>query len=118
MQYILEEISLIYPDAKAGRDFNLKDNGDGKVYIKEWKYDQPEPTDYQLELKKVQADIIRQKRLNQSKREKLYPAIGDQLDILYKTFKRMKDSGISVGPDADEWISTIKKIKNDYPTAV
>ena len=49
------------------------------------------------------------------KRKKEYPDIGDQLDVIWKAFNRLKMEGIAIGIDADGMISSISAIKTKYP---
>ena len=49
-------------------------------------------------------------------REKAYPKIGDQLDVLMKTFKKLKDDGIDIGIEAENWIIQCEAVKEQYPS--
>ena len=42
-------IMKIYPDAKPSIDFSTCLDVDGKQYISEWNYNQPQPTENELE---------------------------------------------------------------------
>jgi hypothetical protein len=44
-----------------------------------------------------------------------YPAIGDQLDDLYKTLSYLSSNGTDIGPDGQAWIAQIAAIKDKYP---
>lgn len=48
-------------------------------------------------------------------REKDYPVKGDQLDLIYKTFKYLKASGIDIGPDGDAYVLLIGDVKIKHP---
>ncbi len=49
------------------------------------------------------------------KREKAYPKLGDQLDSVYKGFSAMKAAGVTIGAEADAWLSALTAIKEQYP---
>ena len=68
-------------------------------------------------LEKKESEIISEIASNEYKRKRLleYPDIGDQLDSIYKIFKKMKESGIDMGVDGDNWINKISNIKTSNP---
>ena len=49
------------------------------------------------------------------KRAEQYSSMGDQLDLIIKTFKHLKANGIDVGTDAEELISISDAVKSEYP---
>jgi hypothetical protein len=44
-----------------------------------------------------------------------YPKEKDQLDGIYKALKAISASGISLGDDADAYIASVDKVKEDFP---
>lgn len=49
------------------------------------------------------------------KRRMAYPAIGDQLDAIYKLAAHMKEKGEPLPPDVERWIQQCKSVKDKYP---
>jgi len=52
---------------------------------------------------------------HQGKRTAEYPDIKDQLDVIYKTFAFLKESGTNLGEVGDTWVNQISAIKAKYP---
>lgn len=48
-------------------------------------------------------------------KSRIYPDIGEQLDGIYKSLKAIKDSGVDIGTDGDEYLNTITSIKEQFP---
>ena len=46
-----------------------------------------------------------------------YPSIQDQLDMLFKGFKQMQDSGQVIPPAIAEWIQQLEQVKRTFPKA-
>jgi hypothetical protein len=44
-----------------------------------------------------------------------YPEIGEQLDGIYKSLLTLKQAGINIGPDGDQYVDSITAIKTQYP---
>ena len=44
-----------------------------------------------------------------------YPAVGDQLDVVWKQFNQMRLSGVSLNQEADEMLGAILAIKAKHP---
>lgn len=44
-----------------------------------------------------------------------YPSLGDQLDLLYKGFQETINRGQRLSPSHQQWVDTIKEIKDKYP---
>jgi len=44
-------------------------------------------------------------------RQSAYPAVEDQLDGIYKAFKKLKESGIDIGESGEEYLESIDKVK-------
>jgi hypothetical protein len=59
--------------------------------------------------------FLRIDRSHQSKRATEYPDVKDQLDVIYKTFAFLKESGINLGEVGETWVSQISAIKAKYP---
>lgn len=62
------------------------------------------------------ADIVKNKHnpvdLDQL-RKMLYPQVTDEL--IYKTLKHFQSNKISLGENAEEWISQVEAVKEKYP---
>lgn len=52
---------------------------------------------------------------HQGKRLSEFPNIGDQLDIIYKTFKHLQANGIDLGEDGKQWVEKIDSVKAKFP---
>lgn len=100
-------IHRIYPNARAGIDFQVQDDGAGP-YIGEWLLPSPPPTAAEIEaaraayLQEQESQAYREARLAE------YPSIGDQLDALYKA--RQGDPGELAEIDA-----RIREVKARHP---
>lgn len=46
---------------------------------------------------------------------RIYPEIGNQLDDIYKSLKTLKDSGIDLGVDGNNYVDSITNIKESNP---
>lgn len=44
-----------------------------------------------------------------------YPRVGTALDSLMKTLKFLRDSGIDIGPDGNEWVDSCIAVKDKIP---
>ena len=67
------------------------------------------PTDSELTAANTEADKIEANHLVRRKRKGEYPAIKEQLDLLYKDLVAGKVDATG------EWAKTIKKVKDDNP---
>jgi hypothetical protein len=84
-------------------DFLLQDDSDGNgTYIKEWNSDQPQPSVVDIESAHAvwQTDYDSQ----QYARDRQYPAIGDQLDMIFHA-----------GLGGDEFQAAIQAVKDANP---
>ncbi len=115
-------IKELFPEAEAERDFVLQDDGKGP-YIREWNVKDvngnpvPEPT--QTELEQAYQRYLEKKALTEyrDKRKREYPAVGDQLDTLWKALRGM---GLLADPTLDEntpegMLARIEAVKAKYP---
>ena len=105
--YVGSEVDFI-------NDVQLKDDGDGVVYIKEWNLDIAKPTQEQLdalEIKIVEmANEPEQSDYAQARKD-AYPEIGDQLDMLWHSI----DQNPSLKSEYFEFYEAIKAIKVKHP---
>ena len=62
-----------------------------------------------LKTKVTEVEADDEKKVYQAKRKRKYPAIGDQLDLLYKDLLAGKVDATG------EWAKAVKKVKDDYP---
>jgi hypothetical protein len=90
-------------DLGDNSEFILQDDGNG-VFIKEWNSPHPQPT--ATELATIDAILNAEKLAIQYQVDRIneYPAIGDQLDALWKG-----------GVDADSMKATVDAVKLKYP---
>ena len=70
-------------------DVKLQDDGDGVAYIKEWNLSIAKPTaeqiaSYETAALQLQTDYD----AKQYQRDRIYPSIGDQLDLLWHSIDR------------------------------
>ena len=93
--YVGSEVDFI-------NDVQLKDDGDGVVYIKEWNLDIAKPTDAQLDALETQAQTYENNQQIIATRKSLYGSWESQLEEIY-------DDGI------DSWKARIQQIKISNP---
>jgi hypothetical protein len=48
------------------------------------------------------------------KADRIYPNIGDQLDGIYKSLLAIKNSGVDIGPEGDEYLDSITQVKEQH----
>lgn len=87
----------------------LQDDGQGP-YIKKWDDSfGPQPDQAQLDAWEVEVEPVKLKLDARQNRRNEYPAIGDQLDMLYKA---MADGTL---PKVESFFDSIKAVKDKYP---
>ena len=93
-------------DPVSPYDFALQDDGDGP-YISVWNSKKEKPTEKEIE----EADAEWQKDYDalQYQRDRQYPALGEQLDMLFH------DMTVGKGTKDGEWYKAVKKVKDDNP---
>tara|TARA_R100001594_G_scaffold49289_1_gene82225 strand:- start:66 stop:422 length:357 start_codon:yes stop_codon:yes gene_type:complete len=96
----------------VGGEVLLQNDSDGKGdYIKYWSdsIEKSKPTDSQLNA--VGTDATNAENLVKVKntRAQTYPALGEQLDLLYH------DMNAGKGDKTGEWFKAVKKVKDDNP---
>lgn len=108
---ISEILNLKFPSVNLAKDIIIQDDGKGP-YIKKWdeslgpKPDQATLDQWALEVAPIKIKLdARQNRRNE------YPAMGDQLDTLFKAM----DAGVL--PKVPEFYNSIKAVKDKYPIA-
>jgi len=106
---ITEILKLKFPDINFFNVVVIQDDGQGP-YIAKWDDSLgPKPTQEDLDLWAIQLLPIKQKQDARQNRRNEYPAIGDQLDMLYKAM----DAGVL--PKVDDFYDSIKAVKDKYP---
>lgn len=70
----------------------------------------------EIEIKAEWDNNEEEARKNKYKTDRIrnYPAIEDQLDSIFKTFKYLDSKGIDLGVDGKAWIEQIQSIKNKF----
>ena len=93
-------------------DFILQDDGDG-TFIKEWDSDQPQPSEEDITTahNEWQAEWDAQEYARD--RAPLYPAIGDQLDLLWHAIDTGDWTAAKV--KTTDFYTKLKKVKDDNP---
>ena len=86
-------------------DFVLQDNGDGVVFIAEWKSDQPQPTEAEIETANAEWQAEYDSQAYARARAEAYPSIGDQLDMQYHD----QTEG------SRTWLDAIEAVKEAHP---
>ena len=86
----------------------LQDDGDG-AYIKSWTYDIAEPTDAQLANYESAGNA--QELLESNIGKRVYPSIGDQLDMLWHSI----DKNPALKSEYFEFYEAIKAVKVKNP---
>jgi len=64
-------------------DFNLSDDGDGVVYIHEWKSSSPQPSEMEIEAAHAEWQAEYDSQEYARNRATAYASIADQLDMQY-----------------------------------
>jgi hypothetical protein len=49
------------------------------------------------------------------KSSRVYPNIGDQLDGIYKSLLAIKNSGVDLGIEGNEYLDSITQVKEEFP---
>tara|TARA_Y100001951_G_C11083801_1_gene152829 strand:+ start:72 stop:392 length:321 start_codon:yes stop_codon:yes gene_type:complete len=90
---------------KVNIDFKLQNDGDGEgTYIGEWLSEEVQPSDAEI------GDATTEWRAEtQHQRDRQYPELGEQLDILFH------DMTAGKGTKDGEWYKAIAKVKTDNP---
>ena len=98
--------ALVHLGFDDQKDFSLSNEGDG-VFISEWNSDKKQPTEKEIE----DADVEWQKDYDALKyqRDRQYPALGEQLDMLFH------DMTAGKGDKTGEWYKAVAKVKDDNP---
>ena len=100
----LEANSKTWDKAKV----ELQDDGDG-AYIKLWDYDIAQPTAEQIASYESAGNTAETLDGVLNTRRTEYPALREQLDLLYK------DMAADKGDKTGEWFKAVKKVKDDNP---
>lgn len=104
-----EILEIKFPGVDFARQVIIQDDGNGP-YIKKWDKSLGEkPTKDQLDAWALEVAPIKEEQDIRQKRRDAYPAIGDQLDALYKAM----ESGIL--PKVENFHDKIKEVKERYP---
>lgn len=106
---IAEIIKLKFPNADLLNGVIIQDDGKGQ-YIKKWDDSLgPQPDQAQLDAWAIEVAPVKLKQDARQNRRNEYPAMGDQLDMLFKAM----DAGIL--PKVDSFYDAIKAVKDKYP---
>ena len=76
--------------------------------VTQWLDERTQPTDEEIEAKKI--ELQTEYDANQYQRDRVYPSIGDQLDMLWHELN-VSGSLTSNG----EWFNKIKEVKQQHP---
>ena len=94
-------------------DYVLRDDGDGVVYVSEWKSAQPQPSEAEIEAAHAewQAEFDSQEYARNRQAE--YPEIGDQLDMLWHAIDTGDWTAAKV--KTTEFYTALKAVKDANP---
>lgn len=102
-------LKLKFPEADMSKDIIVQDDGQGP-YIAKWDVALgAKPTQADLDLLAIELAPVKQAQDTRQNRRNEYPAMGDQLDMLYKAM----DSGVL--PKVVEFYDSIKAVKDKHP---
>lgn len=102
-------LRLKFPNIDFIRQVIIEDNGNGP-YIKQWDNELGEqPSEETLALWSDEISTVRELEIVHELRRNNYPALGDQLDALFKAM----EAGIL--PKVDGFYDEIKKVKETFP---
>ena len=99
-QYI-DAIKNLAPGAK----FGIYDNDLARIDWQDESISQPSDADIETELVRLQAEYD----ANQYQRDRQYPQLGEQLDMLFH------DMTAGKGDKTGEWYKAVAKVKTDNP---
>ena len=99
-QYI-DAIKNLAPGAK----FGIYDNDLARIDWQDESISQPSDADIEAELVRLQAEYD----ANQYQRDRQYPQLGEQLDMLFH------DMTAGKGDKTGEWYKAVAKVKTDNP---
>ena len=87
-------------------DFLVQNDGDGD-YISEWNSKKEKPTEEEIE--KAHDEWQKNYDAKQYQRDRQYPQLGEQLDMLFH------DMTAGKGTKDGEWYKAVAKVKDDNP---
>jgi hypothetical protein len=64
----------------------------------------------------IREDAAKSARSYREKRVEAYIPLGDQLDMIIKTFKKLSLDGIDIGADGSALIAMSESVKNQFPS--
>ena len=95
-------------------DFVLRDDGNG-IYIGEWLSSDPQPTEADIEAAHAEWQAEQDANAYKASRAAEYPAIGDQLDALFKHLNYRRTQGDALVQELDDVIGAWLSVKAKYP---
>lgn len=101
-------LQYLYPDKIPTIDYTIQNDGDGP-YLSNWAGLEIKPTKEWLQSQITEYQNWKNNESIILDRNKEYPTIGDQLDMLWHSM----DQGEI--PKATQWFNEIKRIKDKYP---
>lgn len=106
---IADIIKLKFPEVSLVDQVIIQDDGEG-AYISKWDDSLgPEPSKADLDAWAIELAPIKARQDARAARRNAYPAIGDQLDMIYKAM----DTGVL--PKVPDFYSAIKAVKDEFP---
>ena len=97
----LEQLGFV-----SQEDYCLQNDGDG-VFISEWNSKEKQPTEEEIE--KAHNEWKKDYDSKQYQRDRQYPELGEQLDMLFH------DMTAGKGDKTGEWYKAVAKVKADNP---
>ena len=97
----LEQLGFV-----SQEDYCLQNDGDG-VFISEWNSKEKQPTEEEIE--KAHNEWQKDYDSKQYQRDRQYPELGEQLDMLFH------DMTAGKGTKDGEWYKAVAKVKADNP---
>jgi len=61
------------------------------------------------------AEILGEEYVQPYTQTRIYPDLSEQLDGVYKSLKAIKDSGVDLGTEGDEYLASITAVKEASP---
>ena len=86
-------------------DFVLQDNGDGVVFIAEWKSDQPQPTEAEIETANAEWQAEYDSQAYARARAEAYPSWQSQMDMMFHD----QTEG------SRTWLDAVEAVKEAHP---
>ena len=122
MKYLVKQIfeeEILEYKVKQKTDGKHLPRGGGYIFVEGIETDYPKViTNADGNLEVVEDLTLKDQEEYKKLRKKEYPSYGDQLDLIYKMTKHLKENGLDIGIDGDNFLGLIEAVKIKHPKPV